>query len=161
MRQSIAKQRGRAFRLSRRLQASREAVFNAWTDAQALRQWWCPEGWRMTEVKMDLRVNGSFRLGMQRIAGGIPVYVGGIFLEVRPPERLVYTWRWENAFAGMPETRIIVEFKDLGPITELVLTHENLPEIPICLQHRSGWLTALDRIGRIFAAPYSCGGAPR
>jgi uncharacterized protein YndB with AHSA1/START domain len=77
--------------------------------------------------------------------------VRGIFQEVRPPERLVYTWQWENAFEDMPETQVTVEFNDLGAATELLLTHENLPEIPICLQHRSGWAVALDRIERIFS----------
>jgi len=150
--QSIPKQRGRAFRLKRSFQAAREAVFDAWTNEEVLRRWWCPEGWEMTDIKMDLRVNGSFRIGMCRVTGGVPVYVSGIFQEVRPPERLVYTWQWENAFERMPETRIIVEFRELGPATELLLTHENLPEIPICLQHRSGWLAAFDRIEPIFAA---------
>jgi len=101
---------------------------------------------------MDLRVNGSFRIGMCRLTGGMPVYVRGVFQEVRPPARLVYTWHWENAFEQMPETRVIVEFKELGFATELLLTHENLPEIPNCLQHRSGWLAALDRFERTFAA---------
>ena len=150
MRQSTPKQAGRAFRLKRWFQAPREAVFNAWTNPEILRQWWCPEGWEMMEIKVDLRVDGSFRIGMSRLAGGVPVYVRGIFQEVRRPERLVYTWQWENAFDHMPETRVIVEFRELGPATELLLTHENLPEIPICLQHRSGWLAALDRIERIF-----------
>ena len=104
----------------------------------------------MIETKIDLRVNGSFRIGMCRLTGGIPVYACGVFEEVRPPERLVYTWQWENAFEHMPETRGIVEFRELGPATELLLTHDNLPEIPVCLQHRTGWLGALDRIERIF-----------
>jgi activator of Hsp90 ATPase-like protein len=63
----------------------------------------------------------------------------------------VYTWQWENAFEEMPETRVFVELRALGPATELLLTHEGLPEVPICLQHRSGWLAALDRIERIVA----------
>ena len=104
----------------------------------------------MMEIHMDLRVNGSFRIGMSRLTGGVPVYVRGIFREVRPPDRLVYTWQWENAFEEMPETQVIVEFRELGSATELLLTHENLPEIPICLLHRNGWAAALDRIERVF-----------
>jgi uncharacterized protein YndB with AHSA1/START domain len=150
MRQFIPKRQGRAFRLRRLFQAPRKAVFDAWTNAEVLRQWWCPEGWEMMEIQMDLRVNGSFRIGMCRLTGGVPVYVRGIFREVRPPDRLVYTWKWENAFEQMPETQVIVEFRELGSATELLLTHENLPEIPICLLHRNGWAAALDRIERVF-----------
>ena len=83
---------------------------------------------------------------MRRVGGGVPVFVNGVFLEVSLPEKLVYTWRWENAFPGMPETRVTVEFLEREGGTEVVLIHENLPEIPICLRHREGWLVAWDRI---------------
>ena len=139
---------GIAFRLQRRFEAPREAVFAAWTKSEALRQWWCPEGWSPADIEIDLRVGGAFRIGMRRSSGGEPVYVCGHFLEVRPPERLIYTWRWENAFEGMPETRVTVHFADRGAATDLLLIHENLPEIPICLQHRSGWITAWNRLER-------------
>jgi|SRR5207247_5057325 len=55
-------------------------------------------------------------------------------------------WQWENAFDGMPQTHVTVQFTDLGAATELLLTHENLPEIPVCLEHRSGWLAAWTRL---------------
>jgi len=139
-------QSGRAFRLRRRFEAPREEVFGAWTKAEALKRWWCPDGWTPAEIEIDLRAGGAFRIGMRRLSGGPAVYVRGWFQEVRAPERLTYTWQWENAFEEMGETRVIVEFREVGSGTELLLTHERLPEIPICLQHRSGWLIALDRI---------------
>jgi len=46
----------------------------------------------------------------------------------------------------MPKTHVTVQFTDLGAATELLLTHENLPEIPVCLEHRSGWLAAWTRL---------------
>ena len=59
------------------------------------------------------------------------------------------TWQWENAFPQMPQTRVTVEFVAEGAVTLMTLKHEDLPEIPICLQHRSGWLKAFDRIDKI------------
>ena len=44
---------------------------------------------------------------------GRGVSVSGQFLEVRPPERLVYTWRWEGAFAEMPETLVTLELRGI------------------------------------------------
>jgi len=114
-----------------------------------LKQWWCPEGWIPAEIEMDLRVGGCFRIGMRRQDGGVPVYVCGVFLEVSPPGKLAYTWKWENAFEQMPETRVTVEFIPDGDATSICLTHERLPEIGVCLQHRSGWMAAWDRIERI------------
>ena len=74
------------------------------------------------------------------------MYACGRFVEVLSPERLAYTWRWENAFEGMPQTQVTVQFIDGGGTTELVLTHENLPEIPMCLRHRAAWIEALARL---------------
>jgi uncharacterized protein YndB with AHSA1/START domain len=55
---------------------------------------------------------------------------GGTFREVIPPERLVYTWQWE---AGVPESReslVVVEFRDHGDETRVVLIHKDLAAPP-------------------------------
>jgi uncharacterized protein YndB with AHSA1/START domain len=136
-------------RLRRRFRSPREKVFRAWTRPEALKRWWCPQGWTPAEVQVDLRVGGTYRIGMRRLGGGTPVYVFGRFLEVRPPEKLVYTWRWEGAFKRMSETRVIVEFLKVGGETDVVLTHENFSDIELRHQHRSGWIAACDRMERI------------
>ena len=143
----VVERAGIAFRLRRWLSAPREDVFRAWTEPEALKRWWCPTGWEPGEIDVDLRVGGAYRIGMRRIDGSQSVCVHGRFLEVRSPEKLAYTWRWENAFDEMPQhTQVTVLFIDTGGTTEIVLTHENLPEIPICLRHRAGWIAALARI---------------
>ena len=63
----------------------------------------------------------------------------------------MYTWQWENAFEDMPEIRVTVELRQIGQAPELLLTHEGPLEVPVCLQHRSGWLAALERIERVVA----------
>ena len=42
-------------RLRRRFQAPRETVFTAWTKPEALKQWWCPQGWTPAEIEVDLQ----------------------------------------------------------------------------------------------------------
>ena len=71
---------------------------------------------------------------------------------VRVPQRLVYTWIWENAFPEMPETRVTVEFTPHGGGTELTLIHEAIPGIALCLRHRSGWLDGFERLRGALAA---------
>ncbi len=83
---------------------------------------------------------------MRRIHRGPDVFVYGSFLEVHPPEKLVYTWRWENAFEQMPESRVTVQFLESGGTTEVVLIHEALPEIGVCVRHRSGWIATFQRM---------------
>jgi uncharacterized protein YndB with AHSA1/START domain len=149
MQQSAVERTGIAFRLQRRFDRPRETVFRAWTDPEVLKHWWCPEGWIPAEMEVDLRVGGSYRIGMRRRSGGAPVYVRGSFLEINSPEKLAYTWQWENAFENMPQTRVTVQFSSDGVTTVVALTHEHLPEIAVCLQHRSGWIAAWDRLERI------------
>jgi uncharacterized protein YndB with AHSA1/START domain len=85
---------------------------------------------------------------MKRDGSTEVVYSHGWFIEVTCPNRLVYTWNWENAFPEMPETRVTIELTPHDDGTEMTLIHEALPGIPLCLRHRSGWLDALERLRR-------------
>jgi uncharacterized protein YndB with AHSA1/START domain len=140
--------------LQRRFRASPERVFRAWTQPIALREWWCPPGWVAGEIEIDLRVGGAYRITMSRTgSAGAGVSVGGQFLEVRPPERLVYTWRWEGAFAEMPETLVMLELHGSDNETLLTLHHDNFIDPGLRQQHRSAWMSACDRLDRVVTPP--------
>ena len=138
-----------ALRLTRRFAAPRERVFDAWTTAEALKRWWCPPGWEPERIEVDLRAGGAYYLGMRQLDGDSVASIQGRFLEVRRPDRLVYTWRWHGAFEGMPETRVTVEFRSIEGRTDVVLVHENFPDVRLWQRHRSGWIAACDRMDRI------------
>ena len=92
MRHSIPERQGRAFRLRRLFQAPREAVFDAWTNAEVLREWWAAMPTMSPgEIEVDLREGGRYRMAMVADDGQVHT-VTGEYTEVRPPERLVYTW---------------------------------------------------------------------
>lgn len=144
-----AESTGLGFELQRRFRASPERIFRAWTQPMALREWWCPAGWIASEIAIDLRVGGSYRIAMTRVgAAHTKVSVSGQFLEVQPPTRLVYTWSWEGAFAEMPETVVTLELRGSNEETLLTLQHEGFGEAGTRQQHRSGWMTACDRLDR-------------
>jgi uncharacterized protein YndB with AHSA1/START domain len=138
-----------AIRLRRRFASPREKVFRAWTQPETLKRWWCPKGWTPAEIEIDLRVGGTYRIGMRRLSGGAPIYVRGRFLEVRPPEKLVYTWHWDGAFEQMPETQVAVEFLEIGSKTDVILTHEAFSDLVLRHEHRNGWIEACNRMERI------------
>ena len=145
---------GLGIELQRRFRASPERVFRAWTQPLALREWWCPAGWAASEIEIDLRSGGRYRIAMVRAGdAGLGVSVSGQFLEVRPPERLVYTWRWEGAFAGMPETLVTLELNGSENETLLTLRHDNFTDTGLRQQHRSGWIAACDRLDRAMTPP--------
>jgi uncharacterized protein YndB with AHSA1/START domain len=146
---AIAVPPGITLRLCRRFSRTPEVVFRAWTNPDNLRRWWSPPGWTPAEMEVDLRVGGSYRLGMRTIEGGETVYVHGRFLEVCVPRKLIYSWKWENAFEQMPETQVTVSFIESEGGTELELIQEPLPEISICLRVRAGWLDAWQRLKKV------------
>jgi uncharacterized protein YndB with AHSA1/START domain len=145
---------GVGIELQRRFRASPERIFRAWTQPVALREWWCPSGWIAGEIEIDLRIGGNYRIAMSRAgAAGSEVSVNGQFLEVKPPERLVYTWRWEGAFAEMPETLVTLELSGSDSETLLTLRHDNFVDLDARQQHRSGWMSACDRLDRLVTPP--------
>jgi uncharacterized protein YndB with AHSA1/START domain len=135
----------------RRIDAPREDVFRAWTDPEQLRRWWGPGEFTCPEAEVDLRPGGAYRLVMQPTAGD-PFVVGGVYREVDPPARLVYTWRWETGpAADGRESLVTVEFRDLGGRTELALTHTEFPASHGPAPYRMGWEGGLDKIEQLFA----------
>ena len=77
------------------LDASRERVFKALTDRAELVRWWGPSGFTTPEIEMDLSLGGSYRWGMQPPDGEL-FHLAGEFLEIDPPHRLAYSFRWEE-----------------------------------------------------------------
>ena len=134
--------------LRRVFKAEREKVFRAWTDPEELKKWWGPEGYATPSAEVDLRVGGKYRLGMRKLPHGEIIYLSGIYREVRPPERLVYTWRWE-AQPEHGETLVTVEFREVGDSTEVVLTHERFPTEKARDDHNRGWSGCLDRLAKL------------
>ena len=140
---------GITLRLRRKFPKPPAKVFQAWTQPQALKRWWCPPGWQPAEITVDLRAGGSYRIGMCRVSDRKLVSIEGRFLEVTPPHKLIYTWRWLGALDQMPETRVTVDFLAVDEGTEVVLTHDNFPDVPSWQQHRSGWIAACDRMEKV------------
>ena len=77
--------------LDRELNAPIDRVWRAWTDAEQLKQWWCPRPWTTPEAVIDLRPGGRFYTRMEGPNGEGASGGEGCFLEVAPQQRLVWT----------------------------------------------------------------------
>jgi uncharacterized protein YndB with AHSA1/START domain len=136
-------------RLRRTIHAPRAKVFRAFTDPMVLQRWWIPgPGHTVPEASIDLRPGGSYRIEMQNPKGE-RFHLLGTYREVRPPERLVYTWRWEGLRSESAETLVTVEFRDLGGVTEVVITHELFPDAAARDRHQRGWSGCLEQLEEI------------
>jgi len=131
----------------RRYRASREAVFRAFTDPDVLARWFGPSADYRTEVlQLEARAGGRYRIRFHFPEGGFTV-VAGSFREVSAPERLVYTWGWEepDPDAGK-ETLVTVALAETGDATEVTVTHERFADAEARERHDAGWNGALDRL---------------
>ena len=138
-----------SLRVIRLINADPHTVFRAWTEAEQLKQWACPEGTTMADTQVDLSVGGRYRIRMHGADGQVHTAFG-TYREITPPRRLVYTWDWEEEDSRVGETVVTVEFTDLGGTTEVVLTHELFPSAEAKAGHEQGWTSCLNRLEQMF-----------
>jgi uncharacterized protein YndB with AHSA1/START domain len=125
-----------------------ERVFQAWTDAEILVSWFGPVGFTVTKSEIDLRKGGEYLIVI-RSPEGETIKHFGEYVEVFPPQRLVFTWLLENqACRGSrnqcTETLVSIDFKPAGEYTEVLLTHERLPSKEAYDGHMFGWSSTFD-----------------
>lgn len=129
--------------LKRTISAPRAVVFDAWTNVNQIRQWFCPDdSFSVAIAEVDLRIGGSFRIGMKDPNQVVRVATG-VYREIKKPERLVFTWSWEH---DSIDTVVTLTFKDLGDATELMLKHENLQTTERRDSHAHGWNGCLQHL---------------
>jgi uncharacterized protein YndB with AHSA1/START domain len=134
--------------LRRRIGASPEKVYAAWTDPAQIARWWGPEQAETLSAVLDARVGGRFHI-VFRTPDGEEHDVSGTYREVVPSERLVFTWMWRTT----PERQslVTVTLKRDGDGTLLTLQHEQFFDEAARDRHRSGWTGTLDKLEKYFA----------
>ena len=110
--------------ITRTFNASARIVFEACTKAELMRRWWVPKssGLRLLSCEMDVRTGGSYRFVFEHPAAPEGMAFFGLYLEVSPHSRLVWT-NDESGDAGQLST---LTLEDLGDTTRIVL-HERYP----------------------------------
>ena len=99
----------------RRYAASVERVYNAWIDPDKLRSWFVPHDMmNVPIVEADARPGGRYRIRMENAEGEV-FTVGGVYEELVPNERLVFSWKWES---GQTEMRVRIDLKDYRELTD-------------------------------------------
>ncbi len=128
--------------------ASAAKVFAAWTEANQLKQWFCPsDDMSVPVAEVDAREGGQFRIVMQN-KDGETFSPGGTYEVVIPNEKLVFSWKWADSDLV---TKITLDLEALGPNqTELTLTHEGFPESSVRDLHNEGWNGCLGRLDKYY-----------
>lgn len=136
--------------IRRRYPVAPEKVWRAWTDPQALIRWFGPgEPDSVTVAEVDLRVGGRYHI-VFHTPDGQDHDVGGVYQEVVPPRRLVFSWAWRST----PErvSRVTVEIEPTRDGCELLFTHDRFFDQAARVNHERGWLATLDKLEAHLAA---------
>ena len=139
-----------ALEVRRTFRARAERVFAAWTTPEEMKRWSAPGPLTTPLAEVDLRVGGRYRIHM-REPDGAEHRVRGVYREVEPPRRLVYTWAWE----GDPQETdsvVTVEFNERDGATEVVVRHEGLPTKDSRDQHEQGWSGCIAKLEEVLSA---------
>ena len=153
--------------VKRTIHAPREQVFQAWLDPQLLRQWLTGSTGKSPHAEVDARVGGEFKVTMTARVGGKLlarlfrdktgefVHLIGRYVEISPPERLVFTMGFQDfptITLDRDATTVTVEFNETEEGTDLVLTHERQPSRRIRGFHHFGWWGSLRNLDKVLSS---------
>lgn len=144
--------------ITRIFNAPLELVWKAWTDPDHFRHWWGPKDFKAPFCKIDLRVEGKY-LNCMRSPEGRDYWSTGVYKEIVPMERIVYTDSFSDAEGnvvpathyGMSpdfplETLVTVTFEDYEGRTKMTLKHVGMPLGETSEQAGAGWNESFDKL---------------
>jgi uncharacterized protein YndB with AHSA1/START domain len=126
-----------------------DKVWRAWTDPQAMKQWFAPsDAFSVLLAEADVRVGGRYRIVMKSPEGE-EHDVSGTYREVVREKKLVYTWAWKST--PERESLVTMELRAAGGGTELTLKHEQFFDAAARDRHQHGWNGCIGRLERLLA----------
>jgi uncharacterized protein YndB with AHSA1/START domain len=131
--------------IKRRFNAPPEKVFTAWTDPEKVKRWMGPGEIKPLRVESDPRTGGRYRWVMKS-PDGEEHDVSGIYREVIPNQKLVFTWAWKST--PERESLVTLTFKRDGDGTIFTLQHEQFFDEDARARHQGGWNSAMDKLDK-------------
>ena len=121
-------------------------VWRAWTDPKALSVWFGPgEDNSVIHARTEVRVGGEFRVAF-RMANGDEHDVSGIYREVVPETKLVFTWAWRST--PERESLVTVLLTPTAGGTQMDFLHEQFWDEAARDDHEGGWRPTFDKLAR-------------
>jgi uncharacterized protein YndB with AHSA1/START domain len=143
--------------ITRVFDAPREQVWKAWTDPEHFKKWWGPEHFTAPVSEIDLRVGGTY-FNCMRSPDGQDYYTTGVYREIVPLERIVYTDSFadKNGNAVPPsdygmddlpmEMEVTVTFEEQDGKTKMTLRHVGFPAGEHSEMAEAGWNGSFDKL---------------
>jgi uncharacterized protein YndB with AHSA1/START domain len=128
--------------IKRRFNAAPDKVFKAWTDPEKMSRWMGPANVTAVRATTDMRVGGRYHITM--VVPNDQHDVGGVYREIVPNEKLVFTWAWKST--PERESQVTITLKPDGAGTLMTLTHEQFFDEDARDRHNAGWTGTLDKL---------------
>jgi len=137
--------------ITRRLRASPQKVYAAWTDAENLIRWFATAQARPGSIHADLdvRPGGRYRISFTDDKSGEYHEVSGVYREVVPNERLTFTWAWHST--PERESQVAIEFRREASGTLMIFRQEQFADQAARDNHERGWNKFLDTLEQVLA----------
>jgi uncharacterized protein YndB with AHSA1/START domain len=124
-------------RLSRVFHARRETVFKAWSSAEHVKHWFCPEPFTVPDARVEMYIGGAFDVCM-RSPTGEEHWIRGRFVEVTPHTRLVIDMRVSDS-AG---NELFGAYTEVGFADALGGTRMDLVQTYTLIDPSKAWMVA-------------------
>lgn len=131
--------------ITRIFDAPRNLVFKVWSTPEHALRWWGPRDFTAHSMKMDFRPGGAWR-GCIRSPEGNDYWMGGVYREVIEPEKLIFTFAWDEEGKPGADTLITVSFIDVGGKTRLTFHQTPFDSVDERDSHQEGWGECLERL---------------
>jgi uncharacterized protein YndB with AHSA1/START domain len=130
--------------ITRTFDAPRELVWKAFAELEHARQWWGPRGFTVPVLELDSRPGGAWRAVM-RSPDGEDYPQSGVYREIVPPERLVFTFIWDNEGPDR-EMLCTFTFAERGKKTEMTFRKGPFKSAEGKKGEEEGWNECFDRL---------------
>ena len=145
-------------RIERTIPASPSEVYRAWLDPDLVRRWMAPGSFAATQVEIDARVGGHYRIWHSdsgAAAGGFESEL----LELVPDERIVLRWGFagpDRASGPVFDSLLTITLAEQASGTALTLVHERLDDLAAAMPHvaqnvEAGWVDVLGQLTLLLA----------
>lgn len=131
--------------ISRTFDAPASLVFAMWSDPEHMKNWMGPESFECPVVEMDFRIGGAYRALIRSKEHG-DNWFGGVYREIEPDRRLVFTFAWDNdgPSAGV-ETLVTITFRESGGKTVQTFHQSPFLNVERRDSHVGGWTSAFNK----------------
>lgn len=123
-------------------------LYQAWITTEDLKQWWKPSENKLVKVDQQVQEGGDIRYGFEGQNGQTSLIITGKYSEVKPDEKLVYSWNWDVSADGVSKSdhQLNISFLANGDQSKIKVEQDNFENEESVTPHKEGWVKALDAL---------------